>query len=125
MKNKYYFFMTFLLGLLFVFVGIFAFLNSAYFMYMIVMVLGILIFIDTLSLLKNLKTNILGILIHLLFACIFIFTPKLPLSIVVFVISNCFDCGWYKFYSISKCSCKRDDLYFYFIYFVFGYKVYA
>ena len=85
MKNKYYFFMTFLLGLLFVFVGIFAFLNSAYFMYMIVMVLGILIFIDTSSLLKNLKTNILGILIHLLFACIFIFTPKLPLSIVVMV----------------------------------------
>ena len=85
MKNKYYFFMTFLLGLLFVFVGIFAFLNSAYFMYMIVMVVGILIFIDTLSLLKNLKTNILGILIHLLFACIFIFTPKLPLSIVVMV----------------------------------------
>lgn len=85
MKNKYYFFMTFLLGLLFVFVGIFAFLNSAYFMYMIVMVLGILIFIDTLSLLKNLKTNILGILIHLLFACLFIFTPKLPLSIVVMV----------------------------------------
>lgn len=77
--------MTFLLGLLFVFVGIFAFLNSAYFMYMIVMVLGILIFIDTSSLLKNLKTNILGILIHLLFACIFIFTPKLPLSIVVMV----------------------------------------
>lgn len=77
--------MTFLLGLLFVFVGIFAFLNSAYFMYMIVMVLGILIFIDTLSLLKNLKTNILGILIHLLFACLFIFTPKLPLSIVVMV----------------------------------------
>lgn len=85
MKNKYYFFMTFLLGLLFVFVGIFAFLNSAYFMYMIVMVLGILIFIDTLSLLKNLKNNILGILIHLLFACLFIFTPKLPLSIVVMV----------------------------------------
>ncbi|WP_270639677.1 HdeD family acid-resistance protein [Longibaculum muris] len=85
MKNKYYFFMTFLLGLLFVFVGIFAFLNSAYFMYMIVMVLGILIFIDTLSLLKNLKTNILGILIHLLFACLFIFTPKLPLSIVIMV----------------------------------------
>ena len=85
MKNKYYFFMTFLLGLLFVFVGIFAFLNSAYFMYMIVMVLGILIFIDTSSLLKNLKTNILGILIHLLFACLFIFTPKLPLSIVVMV----------------------------------------
>ena len=77
--------MTFLLGLLFVFVGIFAFLNSAYFMYMIVMVLGILIFIDTLSLLKNLKTNILGILIHLLFACLFIFTPKLPLSIVIMV----------------------------------------
>lgn len=77
--------MTFLLGLLFVFVGIFAFLNSAYFMYMIVMVLGILIFIDTLSLLKNLKNNILGILIHLLFACLFIFTPKLPLSIVVMV----------------------------------------
>lgn len=71
--------------LLFVFVGIFAFLNSAYFMYMIVMVLGILIFIDTLSLLKNLKTNILGILIHLLFACLFIFTPKLPLSIVIMV----------------------------------------
>lgn len=82
--------MTFLLGLLFVFVGIFAFLNSAYFMYMIVMVLGILIFIDTLSLLKNLKTNILGILIHLLFACLFIFTPKLPLSIVVMVFAYMF-----------------------------------
>ena len=54
MKNKFYFFLIFLLGLLFVFIGILAFSFSSYFMYMIVVFLGLFILVDALFCLVSL-----------------------------------------------------------------------
>lgn len=87
MKNKFYFFLTFLLGMLFVFIGGLAFVYSSYFVYTIVVLLGILIFIDTFSyfwrMISGEKVDIIQCLIRLLFGFIFLLFPQLPYSFVV------------------------------------------
>lgn len=89
MKNKFYFFATFLLGMCFVIVGILAFVYSTYFMYMIVLCLGLLILFDSLSccirFFRGDRENLLKSVVHLAFGCLFVFFPQLPLSIVVIV----------------------------------------
>lgn len=87
MKNKFYFFLTFLLGMLFVFIGGLAFVYSSYFVYTIVVLLGIFIFIDAFSYLWKMfngkKINIVEYFIRLIFGFMFLLFPQLPYSFVV------------------------------------------
>ena len=87
--NKFYFFLTFLLGMLLVFIGILAFIFSSYFMYAIVRFLGLLVLLETISTLIRViqghKENIAQLVIRFIFGCVFLFLPRLPLSIVVII----------------------------------------
>lgn len=89
MKQKYYFFFTFLLGMIFLFLGIFAFIFPRYFFYFVVLCLGIVIVIDVIfDIIKGLvqkKINIVNILVKGIFGLLFILKPKLPLSLVVII----------------------------------------
>ena len=87
MKNKFYFFLIFLLGLLFVFIGILAFSFSSYFMYMIVVFLGLFILVDALFCLVRLfqgnKHDLIQTFMRIGFGLGFLLFPQLPLSLVV------------------------------------------
>lgn len=89
MKNKFYFFLTFLLGMLFVFISLLAFAFSSYFMYMIVVLLGMIIVLDALLTFAHImmgeKKDFFSWLVHLFFGLIFMLFPSLPLSLVVVI----------------------------------------
>ena len=89
MKNKFYFFLTFLIGMLFVFISFLALSFSSYFMYMIVVFLGLLILIDTgngfVQFFMGKKKDFLQLIIHMIFAIVFLCFPQLPLSLVVII----------------------------------------
>ena len=88
-ENKYHFFLTFLIGLGLIFLGIFALVNSSSFIYIIVVVLGSIIIFNALynlvQLLQGKKQNLVQLLISIAFGCLFIFVPKLPMSLVVII----------------------------------------
>lgn len=85
MSDKSYFFMTFLFGIVISFIGCLALCFSSYFIYFMIIGLGILILIDaihSLYLNKN-KKDIFIFCIQLFFAFIFIRFSHLPISLVL------------------------------------------
>ena len=89
MKNKFHFFLTFLLGMLFVFISIFAFVYSSYFVYTIVILLGLIILVDALfnivKMLSTHKNHFLQYLIHIMIGILFLLFPQLPFSFVIVI----------------------------------------
>lgn len=89
MKNKFHFFLTFLLGMLFVFISIFAFVYSSYFVYTIVILLGLIILVDALfnivKMLSTHKNHFLEYLIHIMIGILFLLFPQLPFSFVIVI----------------------------------------
>lgn len=82
MKDKYYFFMTFLFGIVICFIGCIALCFSSSFIYFIIIGLGVLIFIDTIHSF-SIKRDFLILGIRLLFAIIFICFARLPISLIL------------------------------------------
>lgn len=113
MKNKFYFFLIFLLGLCFVFIGILAFSFSSYFMYMIVVFLGLFILLDAIMclirLLQGNKEDFIQTLIRLGFGLVFILFPKLPLSFVV-ILFALYICITGFSYLITYCYYRKEKV---------------
>ena len=111
MKNKFYFFLIFLLGLLFVFIGILAFSFSSYFMYMIVVFLGLFILVDTLFCLVRLfqgnKHDLIQTFMRIGFGLGFLLFPQLPLSLVV-VLFALYICMTGFSYLITYCYYRKE-----------------
>lgn len=113
MKNKFYFFLIFLLGLCSVFIGILAFSFSSYFMYMIVVLLGLLILFDALicfiRLIQGNKEDLIQMLVKIGFGLFFILFPKLPLSVVV-VLFALYICITGFSYFITYCYYRKEKV---------------
>lgn len=113
MKNKFYFFLIFLLGMLFVFIGGLAFVYSSYFVYTIVVLLGILIFADAVSyfwkMINGEKIDIVQCLIRLIFGFIFLLFPQLPYSFVV-ILFAAYICITGMSHFITYCYYRREKV---------------
>ena len=116
MKNKFYFFLIFLLGLLFVFIGILAFSFSSYFMYMIVVFLGLFIFTFSslykfifclVRLFQGNKHDLIQTFMRIGFGLGFLLFPQLPLSLVV-VLFALYICMTGFSYLITYCYYRKE-----------------
>ncbi|MEG0365280.1 MAG: DUF308 domain-containing protein [Coprobacillus sp.] len=112
-ENKFYFFLTFLLGIIFLFFGVIAFIYTSYFMYFIVFALGLLILVNAIhsiiQFITGSKRDIVQVVIHTGFGLLFIFFPQLPFSVVVIVFSI-YICVTGLSHFITYCFYRREQV---------------
>ncbi|MEG0276926.1 MAG: DUF308 domain-containing protein [Coprobacillus sp.] len=111
--NKFYFFLTFLLGIVFLFLGCVAFIYTSYFMYFIVFGLGLMILINAIhcivQFITGTKRDFIQLIIHTAFGLLFVFFPQLPFSVVV-IIFAIYICVTGLSHFITYCFYRREQV---------------